>query len=184
MSKCAVIAGVFAFLLVLPGEASIIPQQQETMSLRAPDAPSAHLYKVLQSDGLDPQPENQDEKQTATLLNALGELYRVQGRYAEAEPLFRRSLEMRQKELGSGHTKVAESLNNLAVLYYNLQRYDDAEAMSRRSLSIIENAWGPDHPAVVQSLNNLASIYRVQGRYDDAIPLQMRAQEIAINSSN
>ena len=41
----------------------------------------------------------------------------AQGKYAEAEPLYQRALEIREKALGPEHPDVALSLNNLAMLY-------------------------------------------------------------------
>ncbi len=40
-----------------------------------------------------------------------------QGHYAEAEPLYKRSLAIREKALGPEHPAVATSLNNLAGFY-------------------------------------------------------------------
>ena len=42
-------------------------------------------------------------------------LYRVPGRYAEAEPLYQRALAIWEKALGPDHPEVATSLNNLAA---------------------------------------------------------------------
>ena len=53
----------------------------------------------------------------ATSLNNLGELYRVQGRYAEAEPLYKRALAIVEKALGPEHPHVATGLYELATLY-------------------------------------------------------------------
>ena len=69
-------------------------------------------------------------------LNNLAELYRDQGRYAEAEPLYKRSLAIREKALGPDHPDVATALNNLAVLYEDQGRYADAEPLYKRSLAI------------------------------------------------
>ena len=44
-------------------------------------------------------------------------LYRTQGEYAEAEPLYRRALAIREKALGPEHPDTAHGLNNLAELY-------------------------------------------------------------------
>ena len=44
-------------------------------------------------------------------------LYRNQGRYEQAEPLYQRALAIREKALGPDHPDVATSLNNLARLY-------------------------------------------------------------------
>jgi hypothetical protein len=46
----------------------------------------------------------------ATSLNKLAGLYRVQGQYAEAEPLYQRSLAIREKALGPEHPTVANLL--------------------------------------------------------------------------
>ena len=53
----------------------------------------------------------------AVSLNYLALLYDKQGRYADAEPLYKRSLGIKEKALGPDHPDVAMSLNNLAVLY-------------------------------------------------------------------
>jgi len=45
--------------------------------------------------------------------------------YAEAEPLYKRSLAIREKALGPDHPDVAQSLNNLAVLYNTQGRYTE-----------------------------------------------------------
>ena len=95
-------------------------------------------------------------------LNNLAELYQAQGRYADAEPLYKRSLAIREKALGPDHPDVATSLNNLAVLYQDQGRYADAEPLYKRSLAIQEKALGPDHPAVATSLNNLAALYQAK----------------------
>ena len=55
----------------------------------------------------------------ATSLNNLAYLYKRQGRYAEAEPLYLRSLAILEKALGPDHPSVALSLNNLALLHNN-----------------------------------------------------------------
>jgi hypothetical protein len=47
-------------------------------------------------------------------LNDLAVLYRVQGRYADAEPLYKRSLAIREKARGANHPHVAPSLNSVA----------------------------------------------------------------------
>jgi tetratricopeptide (TPR) repeat protein len=56
----------------------------------------------------------------AKILNNLTLLYRSQGRYREAEPLYKSSLEMLKCILGLEDPDVATSLNNLASLYRKL----------------------------------------------------------------
>ena len=70
----------------------------------------------------------------------------IQGRYADAEPLYKRSLAIREKALGPDHLDVAQSLDNLAQVYREQGRYAEAEPLYKRSLAIREKALGPDHP--------------------------------------
>jgi hypothetical protein len=49
-------------------------------------------------------------------LNNLATLYYEQGQYAQAEPLHRRALAIREKALGPDHPDVATTLNNLCLL--------------------------------------------------------------------
>jgi tetratricopeptide (TPR) repeat protein len=56
-------------------------------------------------------------------------LYQYQGRYPEAEPLYKRALAIHEKALGPEHPVVATGLNNLAFLYQAQGRYAEAESL-------------------------------------------------------
>ena len=60
-------------------------------------------------------------------VSNLAVLYEAQGRYADAEPLFKRALAIQEKALGPDHLDVANSLNNLAKDYWERGRYEDAD---------------------------------------------------------
>ncbi len=119
-----------------------------------------------------------DELALARVQHDLAWLYHNQARYAEAEPLYRRSLAIKEKSLGKDHPDVAATLNNLAELYRTQGRYAEAEPLYRRSLAIRESKLGKDHPAVATALNNLAELYKAQGRYAEAEPLYTRSLSI------
>src|SRR6516162_9377886 len=89
-------------------------------------------------------------------LNNQAELYKEEGRYADAEPLYKRVLAINEKARGPDHPSVALALNNLAGLYKEQARYADAAPLYERALAIRERALGRDHPDVAQSLKNLA----------------------------
>ena len=109
----------------------------------------------------------------ATLLNNLGQVGKVQGRYAKAEPLIKRSLAIREKVLGADHPDVARSLNNLAELYEGDGRLADAEPLYQRALSIRE----PRSVAIIRirrsrpTTSPLPSRRRLSG---EALPLAQR----------
>ena len=64
----------------------------------------------------------EQDPRLAMTLNNLGFLYKVQGRYGEAEPLSQRALAIVEKALGPEHPHVAASVNNLAELYQDRAR--------------------------------------------------------------
>ncbi len=118
----------------------------------------------------------------ATSLSYLGLLYRSQGRYSEAEPLYLKALDILQRQLGDDHPNVATSLNNLAGLHNSQGRYSEAEPLYLKALDILQRQLGDDHPDVANSLNNLALLHNSQGRYSDAEPLYRQALAIALQS--
>ncbi len=69
-------------------------------------------------------------------LNNLAELYRAQGRYTDAEPLYKRSLAIWEMALGPEHPDVATSLENYAALLRQTKRADEAERMEARAKAI------------------------------------------------
>ena len=119
-----------------------------------------------------------DAPEVGLLLNQAGYYLHQQGRYSEAEPLYKQSLSIREQQLGADHPDVALSINNLAGLYESQGRYSEAEPLYKRSLSIREQQPGADHPDVAQSLNNLAYLYYSQGRYGEAEPLYKHSLSI------
>ncbi|MBE7423559.1 MAG: CHAT domain-containing protein [Zoogloeaceae bacterium] len=111
-------------------------------------------------------------------LSNLAHLYHAQGRIAEAEMLYLRSLAIRKKAFADEHPDVASNLEGLADLYKDLGRYIDAEPLYKRSLAIYARVFGAEHPLVGTSLNQLASINRFLGRYHEAEPLFKRSLAI------
>ncbi len=63
-------------------------------------------------------------------------LYEAQGKYAEAEPLYKRSLAIREKTLGSEHPQVATSLENYAALLRKTGRGGEAAKLEARAKAI------------------------------------------------
>ncbi len=72
----------------------------------------------------------------AASLNNLALLYKAQGHYAEAEPLYKRSLAILDKALGPEHPNVAASLENYAALLRETEREHKAEEMEARAKAI------------------------------------------------
>jgi tetratricopeptide (TPR) repeat protein len=111
-------------------------------------------------------------------LNNLAELYRVQGRYAEAEPLYRRTLVILEKSVGPEHQRVGIALNNLAEVYRAQGRWEDAARLYPQAIAIVEKNLGPDHPTLAGLLENYAVVLRRARRDAEALEIDERARDI------
>ncbi|MBD2255722.1 tetratricopeptide repeat protein, partial [Nostoc parmelioides] len=104
--------------------------------------------------------------------------YDSQGLYTEAEPWYKRCLEITKQRLGEEHPNVATSLTSLATLYKDQGVYHEAELSYKKALELQRKLLGEEHPNVANSLNGLAELYREQKLYDKAEPLYQKALEI------
>ncbi len=106
----------------------------------------AQAEKLLLAALKEAEKFGEQDPRLAASLNNLAALYDTQGKYAQAEPLYRRALAIREKVLGPEHPAVATSLNNLAGLYYAQGKYTQAEPLFQRALAIREKTLGASHP--------------------------------------
>jgi tetratricopeptide (TPR) repeat protein len=114
----------------------------------------------------------------AEQLNNLAVVVEAQGRYEEAEGLYRQALEITRATLGEGHPAYATRLGNLAVVVEAQGRYEEAEGLYRQALEIDRATVGDGHLDYATRLNNLAGVVRAQGRYAEAEGLFREALEI------
>jgi Flp pilus assembly protein TadD, contains TPR repeats len=159
-----------AFLTI--GQSRILGMAQTERDARI--AEMKHLLseiRALPEDERNPVDE-------ASVLNQLALAHHSLGEYAEAEPLYKQALEMRQAALPEGHPDIAASLNNLAALYKSQGRYEEAEPLYKQALEIDQKSLPPNHPNLAIDFNNLAELYRSQGRYEEAEPLYKQALEM------
>jgi len=115
--------------------------------------------------------------ETLNLIANLADLYKHQGMYDKAEPLYVECLEKRKAVLGDSHPSTLSSLNNLAGLYDSQGKYDKAEPLYVECLEKRKAVLGDSHPSTLSSLNNLAGLYDSQGKYDKAEPLYVECLE-------
>ncbi|KAF6804850.1 NB-ARC and TPR domain protein [Colletotrichum musicola] len=120
-------------------------------------------------DGVEPKEEE------AWTYHCLGDLYSSQGRLKEAEAMYERALQGKEKALGPDHTSTLSTVNNLGILYKDQGRLKEAEAMYERALQGKEKALGPDHTSTLDTVNNLGSLYKDQGRLKEAEAMYERA---------
>jgi tetratricopeptide (TPR) repeat protein len=101
-----------------------------------------------------------------------------QGRYAQAEPLAKWALKVREI-----HPRVApearfQSLYVLALTERALERLSESESLFRRALAMQEKDLQPDHPEIARTLHDLAGVLRDQKKYASAEADYLRALKI------
>ena len=105
----------------------------------------------------------------------LGGYYQGRGDLPAAEPFFRRSLDIRERVLGSEHPLTLSTLDNLAHATLELGRLDEAERLSRRVLAARERSCGLEHPDTAIALTAVGEVLTKKGEFEAAEPLLRRA---------
>jgi tetratricopeptide (TPR) repeat protein len=147
-------AGKFADALQ-PAEAlrALRQQAQGDTHWQVADA-ARKLRELKQAAGL---PRAQQQR-LGEAVRRNAEAYKLyeRGKYADAEPLYRQALAIREEVLGPKHPHTATSYNNLALNLHAQGKARDAEPLFRKALAIYEEVLGPKHPDTAASYNNLA----------------------------
>lgn len=99
-------------------------------------------------------------------------------RYAEAEALYVRALNVKEKASVTEALGLAKPLKGLANVYVAQSRYAEAEPIFKRLIAITETSLGPEHPDAAEARKTLARFYQTQGRYADAESVYERQLEL------
>jgi CHAT domain-containing protein/tetratricopeptide (TPR) repeat protein len=114
----------------------------------------------------------------ADFVGNVGYIRYRDGKYAQAEPLLQRALDLRRAALGERHPDIAQSLISLAAVRYKKGDYQASEPLTREALEILRSALGEAHPQLAVGLSSLGELYRAMGRYGEAEPFLRQALEI------
>ncbi len=102
----------------------------------------------------------------AELRHTIGDVYQLLGEYEKAEAMYRRTLVLERKLLGSEHRVVAQLLNNLGVTLMSQDKSAEAEGLYREALAMLRRLRGANLIEVAETLHNLAFLLRRQGKLD------------------
>jgi len=110
----------------------------------------------------------------ANTLHNLGDLYLQQGKYAEAEALLLRAVQI----YGLEHFEVVYPLTGLAEVSHKQGRLAEAEQGYQRAIHIGELLLGSEHAYLMWPLRGLADLCRKQEKYGEAETLYQRSFHI------
>ena len=112
-------------------------------------------------------------------LDGLIDVYCVEEKYAEAEPLFKLELTIMENTSGTDSRELAARATKLAMIYAGkLNRPGDAEPLFKQALDLREKNLPPDSLDLEAAVFNLAADYHVEGRFAEAETLYLRALAI------
>jgi len=100
----------------------------------------------------------------ATVWTNLGQIYRFQKRYVEAESSYRKAIEI-WSAASPMHPFLARGLMNLAAFEQERGRVQAAEELYRRAAGVFEQSVGKNDVQTLIARNELAGALGAQGRY-------------------
>lgn len=108
------------------------------------------------------------ESAKSDMSDVLADGYDRLGLYADAEPLAREALALRQRLLPPDHPDIAASRNLLGWIVHERGRSNEAEPLLLDALRVrrLDSARAPD--ALARTLNDLGAMYNSMQRYSDA----------------
>jgi len=143
LKKCKGLRGLIVGLLVLPFSFAVVSCQGNRWDKYLADGAKAfeqHRYdeaeKWLKAALNEAEGFGSNDPRLATTLDDLAEVYHAQGKDAEAEPLYKRSLVIWERTLGREHAHVAISLQKYATLLRRMNREAEAAALEARAKTI------------------------------------------------
>jgi len=103
------------------------------------------------------------------MLERIGQIQNILGRYEESEAAFRKSIAAYAAAFGSDHRATVRVSGALADMLMTLGRVEDATTVTVETLRVQEQALGNMHPELMPTLGRLAGLRRANGRFDEAI---------------
>ena len=111
---------------------------------------------------------SRDLEQWAVLQQYIADLLVAQGKYGDAEKLYRGVIQARSIAVGADHPDTLDSCHRLIYALTRQSKYAEAETEARRVLREREKVLGPEHVDTLVSRYNLAEPLVEQGKYAEA----------------
>jgi tetratricopeptide (TPR) repeat protein len=108
----------------------------------------------------------------------LAKVLYLQKRYADAEPLARWALSVRDSDQEAKPDAVFQSVYALAMILSAQKKYPESETLFKRALAMQEKNLGENHVNSSLILKQLANVQLAQAKYSDAESLYRRAISI------
>ncbi|HVW85539.1 MAG TPA: tetratricopeptide repeat protein [Bryobacteraceae bacterium] len=105
---------------------------------------------------------------TASVLCMIGDSYRAQRAWQQAEQPLKRCAEIREADGGVVNAELGDALNSLALVYHREGKYALADPMFKLAERIRERTLGITNPALAETLEAHATLLKELGRDQEA----------------
>jgi len=119
-----------------------------------------------------------DVRLTMGSYNGLGGMLLSQRKYAQAEHIFKKSLEFGEEYGQSEPEQMYFALDGLALAFKAQNNNEDAESLYRREVAFCEKAFGSTDDHLASALDHYAELLRRLGRDAEAEKFEVRAKAI------
>ena len=143
---------------------------------RPQEALRNYMEALKHSDGI----SMADRRSKAKYLNNIGEYFRNQRDFVQADEYHQQALRLRL-QLFPDHKDMdlAQSYSNIGTLLYEQKMYDRAFSFHSQSLTIHREILEPDHPELGTCLFNIGLVYSKQNQLETALDYFRDALKIA-----
>jgi tetratricopeptide (TPR) repeat protein len=109
-----------------------------------------------------------EHQQTLKAFHEIGAMLYQQNKYVEAEPILRRSLNMRRSTLPPEDPMIRTAVSHMIHVLWELDKLEDAEPMLRREVSLRKKLFGEDHVCTFNTMKDLAAVLNKLTKYAEA----------------
>src|SRR5580658_5878226 len=108
------------------------------------------------------------DPRVAKAYQNLAAFYASDGRYADAEKVYEKRLELVEDALGRANPDIIPAIHEVARVNFAQMKYARAEELFNRSLRIMEREYGDDDPKLVPAIDDVAKVFQADSKYADA----------------
>jgi tetratricopeptide (TPR) repeat protein len=119
--------------------------------------------------------EGEERETLVVAMNYLANLYKEQGKLAEAEQMLKQALQGIEETLGTTHISTLTTVSNLGTIYRNQGKLVEAEQMYKQALQGKKETLGSSHVSTLYTINNLGILYTEQGKLAEAEQMYKQA---------
>jgi TonB family protein len=119
---------------------------------------------------------NTEDRRLPAVLERVALIRHARGSPDQAEDLYQRALQIREKVYGPRHAAVKQSIFNLAEFYQLIGNYKKADPLYQKLVSLSEDtSGGSENAQLAEALDRYACLMRKTGRRVEAEQLEARA---------